>query len=76
MDNEKSNLERLEKDKHLVQDNLDQIFEAEEKIARLEKYVSKLDLYLDFEKSVVSIQKLKADEDEIEETKKKVMITF
>ena len=66
LSNEESTLARLEKDKNMVQDNLDEINEAEDKIARLEKYVSKLNVYLDFEKAVVSIQKLKEDEDEIE----------
>ena len=65
--NEENTLERLEKDKHLIQNNLDKVNEAEDKINRLEKYVSKLDIYLDFEKSVVSIQKLKEDEFEVEE---------
>ena len=51
--------EKLENDKHILQENLDKIREAEEEIERLEKYVSKLDIYLDFEKSVVSIQNLK-----------------
>ena len=65
--NEKQTLERLEKDKHQLQENLDRIRESEAEIERLEKYVSKLDVYLDFEKSVVSIQSLKESEIEIED---------
>ena len=67
LSNEKQTLERLEKDKHVLQENLDKIRESEEEIERLEKYVSKLDVYLDFEKSVVSIQSLKESEIEIED---------
>ncbi|MCR5026032.1 MAG: SMC family ATPase [Methanobrevibacter sp.] len=67
LNNEKQTLEKLEKDKQVLQDNLDKIREAEEEIERLEKYVSKLDVYLDFEKSVVSIQNLKESEIELEE---------
>ena len=67
LENEENTLVRLEKDKHVVQDNLDKVTEAEEKITRLEKYVSKLDVYLDFEKSVNSIKKLKEDEEAIED---------
>ena len=65
--NENQTLEKLEKDKVVVQENLDKIREAEEEIERLEKYVSKLDVYLDFEKSVVSIQSLKESEIELED---------
>ncbi|WP_296889142.1 AAA family ATPase [uncultured Methanobrevibacter sp.] len=65
--NEQQTLEKLEKDKQVIQENLDKIREAEEEIGRLEKYVSKLDLYLDFEKSVVSIQSLKESEIELED---------
>ncbi len=64
---EEKTLVKLEEDKHIVQDNLDKIRKAEEEIERLEKYVSKLDVYLDFEKSVNSIQKLKEDENDIED---------
>lgn len=67
LSNEKQTLERLEKDKHQLQENLDRIRESEAEIERLEKYVSKLDVYLDFEKSVVSIQSLKESEIEIED---------
>ena len=67
LSNEKQTLEKLEKDKVVVQENLDKIREAEEEIERLEKYVSKLDVYLDFEKSVVSIQSLKESEIELED---------
>ncbi|MDO5860059.1 SMC family ATPase [Methanobrevibacter sp.] len=66
LENENKTLSKLEEDKKVIQDNLDKINEAEEQISRLEKYVSKLDVYLDFEKSVVSIQRLKNDEMEIE----------
>ena len=62
---EEKSLSKLENDKRVIQDNLDKIREAEEKITRLEKYVSKLDVYLDFEKSVTNIQRLKGEEDEI-----------
>ncbi|MBO5151608.1 MAG: SMC family ATPase [Methanobrevibacter sp.] len=65
--NEKQTLEKLENDKRVLQENLDKIREAEEEISRLEKYVSKLDVYLDFEKSVVSIQNLKESEIELED---------
>ena len=65
--NETQTLERLEKEKHTLQESLDKIREAEEEIGRLEKYVSKLDVYLDFEKSVVSIQSLKESEIEVED---------
>ena len=64
---EEKTLAKLENDKRVIQDNLDKIKEAEEKIERLEKYVSKLDIYLDFEKSVTSIQRLKKEEGEIED---------
>jgi exonuclease SbcC len=67
LENEEKTLIKLEEDKHLVQDNLDKIRKAEEEIERLEKFVSKLDVYLDFEKSVTSIQKLKMDETDIED---------
>ena len=66
LDVEKKTLAKLEEDKHSVQENLDKIRKAEEEIGRLEKYVSKLDVYLDFEKSVNSIHKLKEDETEIQ----------
>lgn len=77
---EQNTLNVLERDKKVVQENLDEIKNAEEEITRLDKYVSKLDVYLDFEKSVTSIQRLKEDEDNIEETlksisKQKSMIT-
>ena len=62
---ERKNLSKLEEDKRMVQDNLDKIRDAEYDIDRLEKYVSKLDIYLDFEKSVTSIQRLKEQETEI-----------
>ena len=67
LDIEEKTLAKLEEDKRTVQDNLDKIREAEEKIERLEKFVSKLDVYLDFEKSVTSIQNLKESEKEIED---------
>ena len=62
---DKNTLTKLEEEKHIVQDNLDKIREAEAEIGRLEKYISKLDLYIDFEKSVSKIQSLKEDEEEI-----------
>ena len=64
---EKKNFAKLEEDKRIVQGNLDEIREAEDEIQRLEKYVSKLDVYLDFEKSVSKIESLKKEENEIEE---------
>ena len=64
---EENTLIKLEEDKHLVQDNLDKIRKAEEEMDRLEKFVSKLDVYLDFEKSVSSIQNLKIQEGELED---------
>ena len=67
LDIEEKTLAKLEEDKRAVQDNLDKIREAEEQIERLEKFVSKLDVYLDFEKSVTSIQNLKESEKEIED---------
>ena len=66
-ENEQKTLAKLEDDKKVVQENVDKIISAEEQIARLEKYVSKLDVYLDFEKSVTSIQRLKEQEFEIDE---------
>ena len=62
---EKANRTKLEEDRRNLQENLDKIRESEEDIVRLEKYVSKLDVYLDFEKSVSSIQKLKDEESQI-----------
>ena len=41
LENEQKTLAKLENDKHVVQENLDKISEAEEKITRLDKYVSK-----------------------------------
>jgi exonuclease SbcC len=67
LENEEKTFARLEEEKHRVQENLDKIREAEEEIDRLEKFVSKLDVYLDFEKSVTSIQNLKQEEQEIED---------
>jgi len=64
---EENSLKKLEDDKKLVQENLDKIREAELEVERLEKYVSKLDIYLDFEKSVKSIKKIKDEEKEINE---------
>ena len=64
---EEKTFAKLEDEKRVVQEELDKIREAEEEIDRLEKFVSKLDVYLDFEKSVTSIQKLKEDENEIED---------
>ncbi|WP_405292967.1 AAA family ATPase [Methanobrevibacter sp.] len=64
---EEKTFAKLEEDKHNVQENLDKIREAEEEIDRLEKFVSKLDVYLDFEKSVTSIQELKVKEEEMED---------
>lgn len=63
---EEQTFAKLDNDKRVVQDNLDKIREAEEKINRLEKFVSKLDVYLDFEKSVISIQDLTRQEKEID----------
>ncbi|WP_286008735.1 AAA family ATPase [Methanobrevibacter woesei] len=62
---EQEALASLEKDKSILHDRLDEIKEAEEKMLRLEKFTKKLPLYLDFEKSVTSIQQLKVKEDEI-----------
>jgi exonuclease SbcC len=67
LETEKNNLTKLEAHKRSVQENLDKIRESEEQIKRLEKYVSKLDVYLDFEKSVISIQNLKEEEKRINE---------
>ena len=66
-ENEQKTLAKLEDDKRMVQENLDNISEAEGQIDRLEKYVAKLPVYLDFEKSVSSIQTLKEQEAEIED---------
>ena len=65
LETEKNNLAKLEANKRSVHENLDKIRDSEEQITRLEKYVSKLDVYLDFEKSVNSIQNLKKDENGI-----------
>ena len=67
LENENKTLAKLEEDKRVVHDHLDKIREAEEEMGRLEKYVSKLDVYIDFEKSVTSIKNLKDDESEIED---------
>ena len=64
---EEQTFAKLEEDKRRVQESLDQVRDAEEKIERLEKFVSKLDVYLDFEKSVTSIQRLKQDQQDIED---------
>ena len=71
---EQNALNKLEDDKRVVQDNLDKIRDAEAEFDRLEKYVSKLDVYLDFEKSVTSIQKLKEEENEVSEKLKSIAI--
>lgn len=62
---EQEALASLEKDKREIQERLDEIANAEEKMGRLEKYIRKLPLYLDFEKSVTTIQQLKKEEMEI-----------
>ncbi|WP_406535062.1 AAA family ATPase [Methanobrevibacter sp.] len=62
---EEKTLSKLENDKHVIQDNLDKIREAEDKISRLEKFISKLDVYLEFEKAMNSILSLKEKESEI-----------
>lgn len=62
---EQEALASLEKDKREIQERLDEIANAEEKMGRLEKYVKKLPLYLDFEKSVTRIQQLRKEEMEI-----------
>ena len=67
LENENKTLAKLEEDKRVIHENLDKIREAEEEIERLEKYVSKLDVYIDFEKSVTSIQRLKEEEADIED---------
>ncbi len=64
---EQDALATLESDKKDIQEKLDEISEAEDKMLRLEKYVKKLPIYLDFEKSVVSIQQLKKDEKNVQE---------
>ena len=66
LEHENKTLAKLEEEKRTVQENLDKIREAEEEIERLGKYVSKLDIYLEFEKAVKNIQRLKEKEDEIE----------
>ena len=65
-------LATLETDKKEIQEKLDEIKDAEEKMIRLEKYVKKLPVYLDFEKSVVSIQQLKKEEKSIEDNLKSI----
>ena len=65
LETEKNNLTKLESNKRSAQENLDKIRESEERVTRLEKYVSKLDLYLDFEKSVNIIKNLKDEEKRI-----------
>ena len=62
---EEKTLSKLENDKHVIQDNLDKIREAEDKISRLEKFISKLDVYLEFEKAMNSTLSLKEKESEI-----------
>ena len=66
LDSEEKTLSRLEDEKKVIQENLDKIREAEELSNRLEKYVSKLDVYLEFEKAVNAIQTLKKEELEID----------
>ena len=63
LEHENKTLAKLEEEKRTVQENLDKIREAEEEIERLGKYVSKLDIYLEFEKAVKNIQRLKEKED-------------
>lgn len=72
LETEKSNLSKLESEKRDLQENIDKIRDAEDQISRLEKFVSKLDVYLDFEKSVVNIQKLKEEENEISDKLDKI----
>ncbi len=64
---EKKTLSKLEEDKQMVQENLDKIREAEEEIDRLSKYISKLDIYLEFDKTVENIRRLKKEEEAVEE---------
>ena len=65
---EKKSLAKLEEDKQMVQRSLDEIREAEEEIDRLEKYIPKLDIYLEFEKAVENIKRLKEEEQDVENT--------
>ncbi|MCC7553178.1 MAG: AAA family ATPase [Methanobacteriaceae archaeon] len=58
-------IEKLSNEKKSLQKQLDEIHENEEEIERLDKYVKKLPVYLEFEKSVQKIQDLKVEELEI-----------
>ncbi|MBQ2666013.1 SMC family ATPase [Methanobrevibacter sp.] len=64
---ENNTLSKLEDEKVRVQNDLDKVRESEVEIERLEKFISKLDIYLDFEKIVGKIRTLKNQEKEIEE---------
>ena len=66
LDIEKNTLTKLEEEKLMVQGNLDKIREAEEEIERLEKFIPKLEIYLEFEKAVEKIRRLKKDQEEVE----------
>lgn len=60
--NEREIVENLELEKKSLHKQLDEIYEDEEEIKRLEKFVKKLPLYLEFEKSVNNIHDLKMEE--------------
>lgn len=61
---EKEALTILEADNLKIQEKLEEIKQSEKQMDELENYVKKLPLYLDFEKSVTNIQRLK-DEEEV-----------
>lgn len=69
---EQEALSILEENKKEIHERLDEIKSSEEKMKRLEKYTKKLPLYLDFEKSVTSIQNLKNDEKTIKNNLKSI----
>lgn len=67
-ENEEKNLLKLQEEKREVQNKLDDIYKQEEEIKRLEKYVLKLPLYTSFQKSILKVESLKAQEKELNST--------
>ncbi len=65
LSSEKESLAILEADNIKIQERLEEINKSEDKIKELEKQVKKLPLYLDFEKSVSNIQRLKNEEETV-----------
>ncbi|WP_409200980.1 AAA family ATPase [Methanobrevibacter sp. DSM 116169] len=78
LNNENTFIENLTNEKKSLQKQLDDITQNEEEISKLEKYVKKLPVYLEFEKSVLKIHDLKIEEldvlDDLESFKKQKAI--